>query len=127
MSMNIIFVAGRLATDPTLSTVNDTPCTSFTLASDTRSKDANGNFIPIFYRVSVWRRMAETTAQYLHKGDSITVTGDLSLRTYVDREGQNRTSVQITANHIEFPSRKNSAPQVPAVSGAPSSDDELPF
>lgn len=69
MSMNIIFVAGRLATEPALSTVNDTPCTTFTLASDTRSKDANGNYIPIFYRVTVWRRMAETTAQYLHKGD----------------------------------------------------------
>lgn len=61
------------------------------------------------------------------KGDPITVTGDLSLRTYVDRDGQNRTSVQINANHIEFPSRRNSAPQVPAGGGTLSSDDELPI
>ena len=127
MSMNIIFVAGRLASDPALSTVNDIPCTTFSLASDTRSKDASGNYIPIFYRVTAWRRMAETSAQYLHKGDPITVTGDLSLRTYVDRDGQNRTSVQISANHIEFPSRRNSAPQVPAGGGTLSSDDELPI
>ena len=30
MSMNLIIVAGRLATDPTRSNVNDVPCTTFT-------------------------------------------------------------------------------------------------
>lgn len=113
-----------MATDPVISTVNDASCTTFTLASDTKAKDANGNYVPIFYRVTVWRRLAETVAQYLHKGDQVTVQGDLSLRTYVDREGQNRTSVQITANHVEFPSRKNS--MAPAAAVQPS-DDELPI
>lgn len=107
-----------------MSTVNDASCTTFTLASDTKAKDANGNFIPIFYRVTAWRRLGENVAQYLHKGDQVTVQGDLSLRTYVDREGQNRTSVQITANHVEFPSRKNS--MTPAAAPQ-SSDDELPI
>ena len=30
MNMNLIIVAGRLATDPALSNVNDVPCTTFT-------------------------------------------------------------------------------------------------
>lgn len=30
MSMNLIIVAGRLATYPALSNVNDVPCTTFT-------------------------------------------------------------------------------------------------
>ncbi len=30
MSMNLIIVAGRLATDPVLSNVNDVSCTTFT-------------------------------------------------------------------------------------------------
>lgn len=124
MSLNLIVVAGRMATDPAISTVNDVSCTTFTLASDTKAKDASGNYIPIFYRVTAWRRLAENVAQYLHKGDQVTVQGDLSLRTYVDREGQNRTSVQISANHVEFPSRKNSAAPAAAV---PPSDDELPI
>ncbi len=126
MSMNLIVVAGRIATDPALSTVNDAPCTTFSLASDTRQKDASGKYIPIFYRVSAWRRQAETAAQYLHKGDAVMVTGDLSQRSYVDRDGQNRTSLQISASHIEFPSRK-SAPQADSAPGAQPSDDELPI
>lgn len=113
-----------MATEPTLSTVNDTPCTTFSLASDSKAKDANGNYMPIFYRVTVWRRLAENVAQYLHKGDQVTVQGDLSLRSYVDRDGLNRTSVQISANHVEFPSKKNSAV---AIGGMASADDELPI
>lgn len=68
--------------------------------------------------------MAENVAQYLHKGDQVTVNGDLSMRTYVDREGQNRTALQISANHVEFPSRRNS---VQAVDPTRNADDELPI
>ena len=112
-----------------MSTVNDVSCTTFNLASDTKAKDTSGNYIPIFYRVTVWRRLAENVAQYLHKGDQVTVQGDLTLRNYVDREGQNRVSVQITANHVEFPSRKNSAtPVAPATAPEqPTEEDGLPF
>jgi len=68
--------------------------------------------------------MAENVAQYLHKGDQVTVNGDLSMRTYVDREGQNRTALQITANHVEFSSRRNS---VQAAEPTKNADDELPI
>ena len=44
--------------------------------------------------------MAENVAQYLHKGDQVTVNGDLSMRTYVDREGQNRTALQISGGSV---------------------------
>lgn len=91
---------------------------------DTRQKDANGNYATIFYRVTVWRRLAENVAQYLHKGDQVTVQGDLSLRSYVDRDGQNRTAVQIAASHVEFPSKRNSTAQAGASNSA---DDELPL
>lgn len=115
-----------MATDPTLSTVNDIPCTTFSLASDTKAKDTSGNYMPIFYRVTVWRRLAENVAKYLHKGDPVTVQGDLSLRTYMDRDGRERTSVQITASHVEFPARRNSVSPAEASSPAPT-DDGLPF
>ena len=73
--------------------------------------------------------MAENVAKYLHKGDQVTVQGDLSLRNYVDRDGQNRTAVQITANHVEFPGRKNSAALTGSEpsSAEPVDEDGLPF
>ncbi len=119
--MNLIVASGRLTADPTLSMVNDVSCVNFTLASDTRTKDASGNYVTIFYRVSVWRRLAENVAKYLHKGDLVTVQGDFSLRNYVDRDGQNRTSAQINATDVVFPGKRESAP-----ASAPA-DDELPL
>lgn len=60
----------------------------------------------------------------------MTVQGDLSIRNYVDREGQNRTSVQINATHVEFPGKRgtSTAPGTAAATenGDPS-DDQLPF
>lgn len=56
----------------------------------------------------------------------MTIQGDLSLRTFVDRDGQNRTSVQISASHVEFPGKRSAEAPAPAAT-ASSGDDELPF
>lgn len=69
MSINKLTATGRLTADPVLSSVGDSNSASFTLASDTRAKDGNGEYITNFYRCTVWRRLAEIAVQYLHKGD----------------------------------------------------------
>lgn len=77
-------------------------CTNFGLASDTRNKDSDGNFITNFYRVSAWRTIGDTCAKYLHKGDRVSILGDLLLRTYTDKNGQERSAMQITLTDIDF-------------------------
>lgn len=59
--------------------------------------------------------------QYLHKGDKITVVGDLSLRPYKDKNGVERTAVQISIGELELPTRSQSG------ASAPDTDDELPI
>lgn len=56
MDINLITVTGRMASDPTLSQVGGASCVSFTLASNSRQKDGEGNYISIFYRVTAWRK-----------------------------------------------------------------------
>lgn len=53
--MNKLYTIGRLTADPVMNTVSGVNCANFTVASDTRSKDENGNAIPNFYRVTAWR------------------------------------------------------------------------
>ena len=134
--MNKIFTIGRLTKDPELREVSGVPCLNFTLASDTRNKDADGNKIANFYSVTAWRQAAQTMAQYLHKGDKISVVGDVLIRQYKDNNGMDRTSVQITVSDFEFLETKRdgnaAAPaQAPATSrnngySVPQTD-ELPF
>lgn len=135
--MNTLHTMGRLTADPEMREVSGIPCLNFTLASDTRTKDAEGNTVSNFYRVTAWRKTAETMAKYLHKGDKIYVDGELTLRRYKDNNGNDRISPDLTVNQFEFvqTSRNNSgnggqtSAPAPAPKPAPQpvEDDDLPF
>ena len=59
--------------------------------------------------------------QYLHKGDKITVVGDLVIRPYLGKNGVERTSVQVSITDMELPAQKTqAAPPVPP-------EDDLPI
>lgn len=87
-------------------------------------KDGDGKYVPIFYRVTAWRKLGELCAGKLHKGELVAVTGDLAIRSYKDKNGQDRTSVTMTLGNIEFLSggRRSDAANSP-----PAGDDELPI
>lgn len=104
--INKIYAIGRLTADPTLSNVGGVSCTNFSVASDTRTKDSDGNPQTNFYRVSAWRGIAEICAQYLHKGDRVAILGDLSLRTFMDKNGEPRSAMQVTLSDVEFLSER---------------------
>lgn len=141
--INKIHVIGRQTEDPKQSVVSGVSCTNFGLASDTRNKDGDGNFITNFYRVSAWRTIGDTCAKYLHKGDRVSILGDLLLRTYTDKNGQERSAMQITLTDIDFindrradssdtqtASRHAKTPenkQTPSQNIAEVDNDELPF
>lgn len=137
--MNKLFTIGRLTADPVVRDANGASVCNFRLASDTRRKDESGNYIPIFYSVDVWRGLGDTCAKYLHKGDRISVAGNLSMRTYTDTKGQNRVSLDLTADDVTFlmergqqnakPSQESKTSSATITQPAPSQDDEedLPF
>lgn len=138
--MNTIHTIGRLTADPEMREIGGVPCLNFTLASDTRTKDADGNKVANFYRVSAWRKTAETMATYLHKGDKIYVEGELTLRHYKDNNGNDRVSPDLSVSQFEFvqTARNNaSSEQTPQAAPTPRSqpkpqpipvdDDDLPF
>lgn len=82
--------------------VGGVSCTNFSVASDTRNKDSEGNPQTNFYRVTAWRGLADTCAQYLHKGERVAILGDLLLRTYMDKNGEPRSAMQVTLTDVEF-------------------------
>lgn len=50
--------------------------------------------------VICWRKLATNVAVCLRKGDPVMVKGRLSVRTYEDREGRPRTSVEVDASSV---------------------------
>ena len=101
----VITVVGNLTADPELRyTQNGLPVANFTIASTPRTFDRQANEWKdgeaLFLRASVWREFAEHVAGSLTKGSRVIATGRLRQRSYQDREGQNRTSIELEVDEI---------------------------
>lgn len=101
----IITVVGNLTADPELRyTQNGLPVANFTIASTPRIFDrAAGEYKDgdaLFMRASVWREFAEHVAGSLSKGMRVIATGRLRQRSYQDREGQQRSAIELEVDEI---------------------------
>lgn len=128
---------GRLTADPELRyTGSGTAVTSFTLANDTGRKRSDGSRITNFIDCVAWRQQAEFAAKYLTKGRLVVVEGEMTPRTYDDKNGVRHKVTELTVNSIHFADSKgggdnNTAEAAPASSPSGftevGSDEDLPF
>ncbi|MFQ6485609.1 single-stranded DNA-binding protein [Brachybacterium epidermidis] len=101
----VITVIGNLTADPELRfTQSGIAVASFTVASTPRTFDRQANEWKdgeaLFLRCSIWRDAAENVAESLEKGTRVVVQGRLKQRSYTDREGNNRTSIELDVEEI---------------------------
>ena len=116
-----ITVVGNLTADPELRyTQNGLPVANFTIASTPRNFDrASGEWKDgeaLFLRASVWREFAEHVAGSLTKGMRVIAQGRLRQRSYEDREGQKRTTIELEIDEIG-PSLRYATAQVTRAAG----------
>ena len=101
--LNRIILIGRLTQDPEMKYTNTGKAVvNFTLAVDRpftqRGKEKETDFI----RIVAWDKLAELTAQYLHKGRLAAVEGRLQLRQYEDKEGRKVSIAEVVADNVRF-------------------------
>ena len=81
--------------------------------------------------VSAWGKLGENCATYLSKGKKVLVIGEMTVRPWVDKEGNNRFSVELNARDIEFLSAKgeseDSKPTPKPDGGSVLDDLDIPF
>ena len=121
-----VFVHGRLTRDPELRhTQGGTAVCSFTVASDKRKREDGADFIDC----QAWSGLGEMISKYFSKGKEIVLAGYLSSRKYQDKNGNNRTAWEVTAETVEFcGSKADSSPDVHYEQPAPApSDDYVPI
>jgi single-strand DNA-binding protein len=121
--MNKIMLIGHLGKKPEgKSTTNGTPVTSFTLAVTRKFKTASGEMRKEteWFTIIAWNHLAEICNQYLEKGKLVYIEGRLTQRKYTDREGVQRTAVEVIANDMEMLSPKQATDK----QAADEADDE---
>ena len=117
--LNKAILMGRLTADPELRhTQSNIPVTSFTLAVERRyGQDKQTDFLDIV----AWRNTAEFVSKWFRKGMLVAVSGRIQTRTWEDKQGNKRKSVEVVADEAFFAeSKKDSAPR-------PSNDAPVPF
>lgn len=128
--MNNISIAGNLTKDAEIRHLqNGDAVTSFGLA-DNLGRDKGA----IFWNCSLFGKRGEALAQYLTKGTPVTVSGSITEREWVDKEGHTRKSMDVRVNDVALHGgRKDAgAPQKAPQANAPSSgfddmDSDVPF
>lgn len=53
-----------------------------------------------WHKVIAWGKLAEIMEKYLEKGSEVAIQGQLTYRTYQDKDGQKRTITEIVANEM---------------------------
>ncbi len=88
--MKNITIAGRITKDAEQrTTTGGDKVTAFSVAVDDRSGREKGT---IFFDCNLWGARGDSLAQYLTKGSSVTVCGDLSKR---EHEGKSYLTVRV--------------------------------
>lgn len=100
-----ITIVGRLARDPEMRyTPSGKSVTSFSVpvSRNYTGPDGERKEETEWYRISAWGRLSEVCNNYLKKGSWVLIEGRLSTRTYVDRDGKERFSLDVTANEMRM-------------------------
>ena len=129
--LNKAILMGRLTADPELRrTQNNTPVTSFTLAVNRMAK-AGDKPQADFIDIVAWNKTAEFVAKWFSKGQQVAVSGRIQTRTWEDKSGQKRKSVEVIAEEVHFAEKAEKKDAfVPCESGnafAAMDNTDLPF
>lgn len=102
--LNVVAIMGRLVADPELrTTTQGNSVCSFRIACDRRQgQERQADFIDVV----AWRHQADFVSKYFQKGSMIAIDGSLQTRQYQDKNGNNRTAVEVVANNISFAGAK---------------------
>jgi single-strand DNA-binding protein len=103
MSNNSVTLVGNLTDGPELRfTPNGTAVTSVRLAVTPRIREGDSwkDGETSYFRVNVWRDLAERVADSLSKGDRVVVVGRLRTRAWETPEGDKRSVTEVEADEL---------------------------
>ena len=98
---------------------------SFSVAVN-NGKNAQGEDLPpTWIKVSVWRKYADIVAQYVKKGDRVTVTAEnLKASAWQAEDGELRTGLEVSARCVDFSGNKRRETDDYS---QPHNTDDIPF
>ncbi len=133
-------LVGNLGSDPVMRyTSSGVPVASFSMAVSRSWTNQEGQRQEktIWFRVTAWRKLAETVSQYLTKGRQVMVVGEIEEpQIYTDRDGNPRVTLSVNANTVRFLGTRadneaggtySGSSTAPSDDDGAASDEDIPF
>jgi single-strand DNA-binding protein len=129
-------VIGHVGRDPEMRYLpNGTPVASFSVATTRKWKNANGEQQEktTWFKVTTWRKLAETCNQYVTKGLLVLVEGEMDASSWMGQDGKPRATLELTALNVRFLGSRGAREGGPSTTseeppeGLPGSEEEIPF
>lgn len=106
ISKNFAFalLEGNLTADPELKKVgNGKVVSTFSIAVNHFTKDESPSDGDVsFIEVETWDKLAENCAEYLKKGRSVTIFGNLKQERWKSSDGTSRNRMKVIAANVRF-------------------------
>lgn len=138
--VNKVILVGNLGKDPEVKYLEGgVAVAKFPLATTETFKDKSGvkKEQTEWHNIVLWRGLAEVSEKYLKKGDTVYIEGKIRSRSFDDKDGVKRYSIDIVAETMTMISKKREESSV-GFSSEPSAapiknqavdepTDDLPF
>lgn len=101
--INNVVLVGRLTKDPDLRyTASGSAVATFTLAVNRNFTNQNGDREADFINCVIWRKPAETMANYARKGTLLGVVGRIQTRNYENQQGQRVYVTEVVCENFQL-------------------------
>lgn len=107
--LNTVSIGGNLCRDAELrATASGMAVLTFSVAvNESRKNQQTGEWedYPNYVDCTMFGRRAESVSRYLAKGTYVALTGRIHQNRWQDKDGQNRSKLEVTVDNIHFDSR----------------------
>lgn len=101
--MNKAIISGRIVSDPDIKqTSNGKSVISFTVATQRKFKNQNGEYESDFIRCKAWGGTADFVSKYFSKGEPIELAGRIETGSYENENGDKIYTTEVVADEVNF-------------------------
>ena len=131
--LNTVSIGGNLCRDAELrATASGMAVLTFSVAvNESRKNQQTGEYedYPNYVDCTMLGRRAESVSWYLTKGTYVALTGRLHQNRWQNKDGQNRSKLEVTVDNIHFESRgeRGCGYEQQQESSADVYDEDIPF
>jgi single-strand DNA-binding protein len=101
---------GHITRSPELrSTNSDKAVTTVSIASNGRNRDDAPQYLDLI----LWEKQATNAVEYLEKGQSVSFTGRLEVRTYKRSDGEPGVALEVHGAQVEYGAKKRAPDSEP--------------